>query len=154
MHRRNATLVVIEFGASWPSWQDPGQAGNTAVVAQHYEGEPGSLLTQVESRTQRLLAMGWRINEIVLVSNGRGDVDALAARALLARALLRKLKQDGGASLTFSVTAELGARAVHALNALESALRGSALASGVELSVYVDTREPLRSRSGRVARSA
>jgi hypothetical protein len=147
MHRRNATLVVIEFGASWPSWQDPGMAGNTAVVAQHYEGEPASLLTQVESRVQRLLAMGWQIHEVVLVSNGRGDLESLSARSLLARRLLAYLRQEGGVSLTLTIGAELGLRATHSLGMLEATLRPTALAADLQLALHVDDREPVRTEA-------
>jgi hypothetical protein len=38
MRNRPATLVVIEFGASWPRWMNPAHTGDLAVVAQHYEG--------------------------------------------------------------------------------------------------------------------
>ena len=55
MKPRNATLVVIEYGASWPRWLDPSHSGDMAVVAQHYEGEPSSLITQVASRVTRPL---------------------------------------------------------------------------------------------------
>ena len=38
MNARPATLVVIEFGASWPRWLNPsGDRGDLAVVAQQYE---------------------------------------------------------------------------------------------------------------------
>jgi len=67
MKSRKATLVVIEFGASWPRWLDPTHSGDMAVVAQHYEGEPSSLITQVASRVTRLEAKGWQLKAIVLV---------------------------------------------------------------------------------------
>jgi len=76
MKSRKATLVVIEFGASWPRWLDPSHSGDMAVVAQHYEGAPSSLITQVASRVTRLEAKGWQLNAIVFVSNGRCEGDA------------------------------------------------------------------------------
>ena len=78
-------LVVIEFGASWPGWFDPNEHGDMAVVAQHYQGHPGSLVTQVGSRVARLESRGWRLEAMVLVSNGRTEPDDSAARAVLAR---------------------------------------------------------------------
>ncbi len=87
-----ATLVVIEFGGSWPGWLNPSAAsaagGALAVVAQHYEGHPSELLTQVASRLSRLENGGWRLGRVVLVSNGRVDSGAETSRAVLCRALL------------------------------------------------------------------
>jgi hypothetical protein len=88
--------------------------------------------------------MGWRIHEAVLVSNGRGDLESLSARSLVARALLAKLKEDGGVGMTLTVAAELGSRASHSLSMLENGLRGRALANGIDLSLNIDTREPRR----------
>lgn len=143
MHRRNATLVVIEFGASWPRWLDPGAIGDTAVVAQHYEGPPESLITQVESRVSRLTAAGWRFEDVVLVSNGRADLDSLAARSFLARELLTFLRGVGGARLLFTVAAELGRRASQTLTALGEALRYQALANGVSMYVRIGDLAPV-----------
>ena len=54
MRSRPATLVVIEFGASWPRWMNPAHTGDLAVVAQHYEGLPTDLVAQVANRITRL----------------------------------------------------------------------------------------------------
>src|SRR6478609_6144803 len=89
---RPASLVVIEFGASWPRWLDPSSdRGDLAVVAQHYAGPPTDLITQVAMRVTRLQARGWRLSTMVLVSNGRADVPTAAARSVLARGLLAHL---------------------------------------------------------------
>jgi hypothetical protein len=142
MRSRNATLVVIEFGASWPRWLDPSHSGDMAVVAQHYEGAPSSLITQVASRVTRLEAKGWQLKAVVLVSNGRCEADFVAARSVLARGLLARL---GGAGGHFALTVDerLGVRARHNLTHLAEALDQDASAGGVTLSAYAGEQTSL-----------
>jgi hypothetical protein len=116
--KRSATLVVIEFGASWPRWLEP-SSGDMAVVAQHYESEPSSLITQVASRVTRVEAMGWRLDSIVFVANNRTDPTATAARSVLARGLLARLEQG---ELVLTVGYRAGARIGQALMRLAAAL--------------------------------
>src|SRR5688572_87065 len=141
---RSAMLVVIEYGASWPRWLQPSQVGDVAVVAQHYEGEPASLITQVASRVTKLEAMGWRLDYTVLVSNGRVDPAASAARSVLARGLLARLKTGATSQLVLAVDERAGSRAAHSLTALAAALDGTA---GVMLSVRIGDNAPLYGRS-------
>ncbi len=134
MKARPATLVVIEFGASWPRWLNPsGEGGDLAVVAQHYAGPPTDLITQVAMRVTRLQSRGWKLSAMVLVSNGRADAHTAAARSILARGLLAHLAGSGGGAFTLSVDSYLGRRAEHNLSALASALEPVALSSRVEL---------------------
>jgi hypothetical protein len=136
MKARPATLVVIEFGASWPRWLSPtGERGDLAVVAQHYAGPPTDLITQVAMRVTRLQARGWQLSSMVLVSNGRADVPTAAARSILARGLLAHLAASGGGTFALSVEGYLGRRAEHNLAALAAALEPVALMSRVELRV-------------------
>jgi hypothetical protein len=146
MRNRKATLVVIEFGASWPRWLHPGQSGDLAVVAQHYEGPPNSLVTQVGSRVTRLITKGWQLEAMVLVSNGRTDPEAVASRSVVARGLMANLRAGGGVHFTLSVSEEAGRRAAHSLTALAAALDPMAYACGVELSVRLGDKPPLYSR--------
>lgn len=133
---RAATLVVIEFSASWPRWLKP-TGGDMAVVAQHYESHPSSLVTQVASRTTRLEAVGWRLDAIVLVSNGRTDPDSVASRAVLARGLAARLKARGRGELTLTVDERAGKRADHNLRSLATALESSVRGAAVSLCVRV-----------------
>ena len=136
MKARPATLVVIEFGASWPRWLNPtGDRGDLAVVAQHYAGPPTDLITQVAMRVTRLQARGWQLSSMVLVSNGRADAQTAAARSILARGLVAHLSASGGGSFVLSVDSYLGVRAEHNLAALGTALEPIALASRVALRV-------------------
>jgi hypothetical protein len=138
MKARPATLVVIEFGASWPRWLNPsGDGGDLAVVAQHYAGPPTDLITQVAMRVTRLQSSGWNLSAMVLVSNGRADADTAAARSILARGLLAHLSGSGGGAFTLSVDSYLGRRAEHNLSALATALEPVALMSRVELSTQL-----------------
>jgi hypothetical protein len=143
MRSRNATLVVIEFGASWPRWLDPSHSGDMAVVAQHYEGEPSSLITQVASRVTRLEAKGWLLKAIVLVSNGRCEQDSVAARSVLARGLLARLRAAHGGHFALTVDERYGHRARHNLRHLAESLDQYASASQIVLSAYTGEPAPL-----------
>jgi len=136
MKSRKATLVVIEFGASWPRWLDPSESGDMAVVAQHYEGAPSSLITQVASRITRLEAKGWQMNAIVFVSNGCCEGDSVAARSILAHGLLSRLRAAGGGHFALSVDGRLGRRAGHNLALLAESMDKAARMAGVRLSTY------------------
>ncbi|MEB2312826.1 MAG: hypothetical protein OZ921_16505 [Sorangiineae bacterium] len=146
---RNATLVVIEFGGSWPRWLSPTGRGDMAVVAQHYEGEPGSLVTQVASRVSRLAARGWSITDIVLVGNGRSDAAASAARAVLVRGLLANLGASGGGRLVLTTTERSAARAQQSLTILAATLDRDAIGSGVAVSVRLGDGTPIEGLSAR-----
>src|SRR5262245_61726434 len=146
MRNRPATLVVIEFGASWPRWMNPAHTGDLAVVAQHYEGSPTDLVGQVANRVLRLTSAGWHLDEVVLVINGRSDQDSSAARSVLARGLMANLRAAGGVHLTLSVSEALGRRASHALTALASSLEPMARATDVVLAVRIGDEPPVYSR--------
>lgn len=142
MKCRKATLVVIEFGASWPRWLDPSESGDMAVVAQHYEGAPNSLITQVASRITRLEAKGWHMNAIVFVSNGCCEGDSVAARSILAHGLLSRLRAAGGGHFALSVDERLGRRATHNLALLAESMDQAARMGGVRLSAYTGQQAP------------
>lgn len=137
---RSATMVVIEFSATWPRWLKPAAGGDMAVVAQHYEGHPSSLVTQVASRTSRLEVVGWRMDKIVLVSNGRVDADAVAARSILARGLLSRLRLQGKGHLTLTVDERLGRRAAADVRTLAASLERSLRGVSVGLTARVGDR--------------
>jgi hypothetical protein len=133
MHGEHATLVVIEYGALWPRWLDPSRLGQIAVVAQHYEGEPHSIVAQFESRLLRLIDNHWKIDNALLVSNGRTDLESLGARSILARGLLAHLKVCGGRRLVLAVSPERGDRACRTLSSLAETLNSGALEAQIEL---------------------
>jgi hypothetical protein len=143
---RPATLVVIEFGASWPRWLHPGFSGDLAIVAQHYEGVPTDLVKQVANRVSRLTSMGWELDSIVLVANERSDVEAVAARSVLARGLMAHLRSAGGVHFTLSLDDGFGRRPAQSLNYLAAGLEPMANACGVALAIRIGEREPLYSR--------
>lgn len=140
---QQATLVVIEFGASWPKWLEPSCSGHLVVVAQHYEGEPGSLIRQVASRLTRLQAGHWKIGSMVLVANDRVDPEAFAARSVLARGLMARLRQMGGGDLVLTVDDGAGARVCQALTGLASAVDRDAVGSAVGINVRLGRQPPI-----------
>jgi len=146
MRNRPATLVVIEFGASWPRWMNPAHSGDVAVIAQHYEGSPNDLIAQVANRLSRLTQAGWQLDEVVLVVNGRSDDDSSAARSVLARGLMAHVRAAGGVHLTLSVSEALGRRASHGIKTLASALEPVARATDIVLAVRIGEEPPVYSR--------
>jgi hypothetical protein len=142
MKSRKATLVVIEFGASWPRWLDPSHSGDMAVVAQHYEGAPNSLITQVASRVTRLEAKGWQLNAIVFVSNGRCEGDSRAARSIIAHGMLSRLRAAGGGHFALTVDERHGRRACHNLSLLAESMNKAARIGGITLRVHAGEQTP------------
>jgi hypothetical protein len=142
MKSRKATLVVIEFGASWPRWLDPSHSGDMAVVAQHYEGAPSSLITQVASRVTRLEAKGWQLKAVVFVSNGRCEADSTAARSILAHGLLSRLRAAGGGHFALTVDERHGRRASHNLTLLAESMDKTAKLGGIVLSNHAGEQTP------------
>lgn len=155
---RTATLVAIEFGASWPRWLDVGKPGLGAdgaaagascivTVAQHYEGVPSSLVTQVASRITRMEQAGWQLGNVVLACNGRSDADALTARSVLARGLLEHLRNRAhraGAEFVLALGQAHDARAVQALAKLRATLAPPPHAGqSVRVSVRLGQDQPL-----------
>jgi hypothetical protein len=141
------TLVVLEYGSSWPPFVDRTNGADVAVVAQHYTGQPGRLLSQVAERALERAAAGWHPQEIVLVSNGSTDVDSEAARSILARGLLASLRNTGGRRLTLSIDDRCGPRARANLRALGIALRPALAGCKLELCVHTGG-EPIRYGTG------
>jgi hypothetical protein len=141
-----ASLVVIEFGASWPRWLGLGDGGRSAVVAQHYEGAPASLLTQVASRVTRLETESWSLERVILVCNDRLDSAALAARSVLARGLLDRLVRRSRGELVLTVeeggNGRVGRAVVDLAAGLERSIRGQSL----QLSVRIGDRPPVHAR--------
>jgi len=146
MKSRKATLVVIEFGASWPRWLDPSHSGDMAVVAQHYEGAPSSLITQVASRVTRLESRGWQLNAVVFVSNGRCEGDSVAARSILAHGLLSRLRAAGGGHFALTVDERHGRRAGHNLSLLAESMAKAARAGGVALTAHAGESSAVENR--------
>ncbi|MEZ4219749.1 MAG: hypothetical protein R3B13_02390 [Polyangiaceae bacterium] len=143
MNTRSATLVVIEYGASWPKWLEPSNAGYLAVVAQHYEGEPTSLVAQVANRIARLELQGWQLGTTVVAVNTRTDAAAFAARSVLARGLLARLGRQRHGELTLTVESGASSRSCQDLTGLAAALDGDALRSGVGVSVRIGSNAPV-----------
>ncbi len=149
--QRTATLVVIEFGASWPGWFEPSENGDMAVVAQHYQGHPGSLVTQVGSRVARLESRGWRLDAMVLVANGCTDAEDSAARAVLARGLLANLRRSGGGELVLTLDDHAPARAHHSLTALAAGLDQEAIGTNVVVGMRLGKGAPILGLSANAA---
>lgn len=93
-----------------------------AMVAQHYEGAPRSLVDQAARRITRLEAAGWRLGTVVVAVSERTDPDAAAARAELVRGLHARLAAAGGGTLMLAVDEQQGARLLRSVDLLASTL--------------------------------
>jgi len=147
-----ATLVVIEYGAGWPSWLAPTLYAQLALVAQHYETEPSSLVTQVASRLQRLEHRHWTLRTLVVVCNGRTDEAARSSRSVLARGLLCRLASRSGSELILSTDGRRN-RTGRALSALLATLQADAMRLGVGLGLRLDGAPALIDGSEDLART-
>jgi hypothetical protein len=148
-NERSATLVVIEFGAAWPRWLPAGHSSHVACVAQHYEGEPRSLITQVASRLTRLEATGWRFSEVVFSLNSSRDPDTAATRAVVSRGLLSRLGRGTKLVLSAACTSTM----TSSLRGLAARLDEDARRAGVTLCL-IDGGPSNESTAGLLARSA
>ncbi|HMR07255.1 MAG TPA: hypothetical protein PKA88_15835 [Polyangiaceae bacterium] len=144
MSPKSATLVVIEYGASWPKWLEPSGVGYLCVVAQHYEGEPTSLIAQVANRIARLELQGWDLGTSVVVANHRTDSDAFAARSVLARGLLARLRKQRHGELVLTVDDAATPRACQDIAGLAAALDADAMGSGAGVSVRIGRNAPVQ----------
>lgn len=133
--RRSGSLVVVEWGASWPRWLDPTQTGHVIVVAQHYEGSPESILTQVASRVSRVHEFGWRLDRALLSVSHRSEHVFRSARARLAQRLLGIVSEARGSELLLSVDQAAGPELAQELIDLSWELETEPAAANVRISL-------------------
>jgi hypothetical protein len=117
-------------------------------VAQHYEGEPVSIVTQVASRISRLEATDWQLGTTIVVVNERTDAEAFAARAVLTRGLLARLVHARAGELVLTIDENASTRSLQELTGLAAALDIDAVGNGVSVSVRVGRAAPLLGLSG------
>lgn len=141
-HLRETTLVVIEYGASWPCWLDTTPNENLVVVAQHYAGKPAALLEQVKNRLLRVQQAGAHVKTLVFVCNGYTDPAARSARACVARGLFDPLLCLDGSQLVLSNDG-LREPAALAFTALLATLESDAALAGVRLSMRLGSSPPI-----------
>jgi hypothetical protein len=87
-----------------------------------------------------LEVVGWRLDQIILVSNGRVDADSIATRSILARGLLSRLRLMGKGHLTLTVDERLGRRAAADIRTLTVSLERSLRGVPVGLTARVGER--------------
>lgn len=130
-----ATLVALEHGSGWPSWLKPKPNSRVAIVAQYFETPQATLLSQVAERITELSGLGWRVDRVVLVTNGRTFPDQVAARAVLARGLLAHFAHAGAGQLVLTADPRTGPRSSAQLKALGQAIAGELTEANVECEV-------------------
>jgi hypothetical protein len=140
--QRETTIVVIEYGASWPRWLDTTPNVNTAVVAQHYDGKAAALLTQIKTRLERLQQDGAQVKTLVYVCNGHNEPAARSARASVVRGLFGPLGCAEGSQLVLS-NDEIREPAALAFTALVATLESDAARAGVKIGLRLGASPPL-----------
>ena len=150
---RDATLVIVEYGAVWPRWLDPARhgGGDMAMVAQHYEGAARSLVEQAARRITRLETAGWHFVTVVLSVSSRTDPEAVSARAELVRGLWAKLGAASRGRLVLTVDESQGARVLRGVDVLCSTLDE---APGVEVEICIGCATAEARSAERLAASA
>ncbi len=100
------TFVVMELGATWPSWLGDSIAdhGGSAVQVQASGEAPSEFAARVVQRIGGLSTKG-RIQVGVLAWNSEVTAQALTARFRIARALIQAMNGEDGAELVISAAA-------------------------------------------------
>ena len=129
---RETTMVVIEYGASWPRWLDTTPCDTLVVVAQHYDGKPTELLEQIKNRLLRLQQDGSSVKTLVYVCNVHNDPATRSGRAVVARGLFGPLASVEGSQLVLS-NDTVREPAAMAFSALAATLESDAAHAGVRL---------------------
>ena len=151
--QRETTMVVIEYGASWPRWLDSTPGDSLVVVAQHYEGKPTELLEQIKNRLLRLQQEGSIIKTLVFVCNDHTDPTARSARALVARGLFGPLGSIEGSQFLLSNDRAREPVAM-AYSALVATLESDAAHAGVRLGLRLGSSPTVFGSIGALSFSA
>jgi hypothetical protein len=119
------SIVVLEAGASWPSWLTEYQrsAPNAVVIAQAESESPDIFGRRVLHRVEEAASLELqKVRVGVLVSRGFGDHPTLVMRDRLARALLRVMMESGRGELVLAGDGTDGDAARHQLFGLAGSL--------------------------------
>ena len=151
--QRETTMVVIEYGASWPRRLDTTPGETLVVVAQHYEGKPSELLAQIKNRLLKLQQDGATVKTLVFVCNGHNDPAARSARALVARGLFGPLGTVEGSQLVLS-NDTIREPAAMAFTTLVATLESDAAHAGVRLGLRLGSSPTVFGSIGALSFSA
>ena len=153
MHHADEALlsvVVLELGASWPSWLAEYQrlAPDSVVIAQS-SGEPGADFAQrIARKTDEIASRDAAIHAGLLVSNGKLDQPAVVARERICSLLLRVMLQKQRGELVLAADVTAGDDFRHELFSLAGTLCDELRGSPVSVRVRFDTLRPKSGVSG------
>jgi len=153
MHHADETLlsvVVLELGASWPTWLAEYQkhAPDSVVLAQS-SGESGAEFAHRIARKMDEIALREAaIHAGFLVSNGKLDEEAVLARERICSLLLRVMVQKERGELVLAADVKTGDDFRHELFSLAGTLCDELRGSPVNVRVRFDTLRPTSGVSG------
>lgn len=153
MHHADETLlsvVVLELGSSWPTWLAEYQkhAPDSVVLAQS-SGESGTDFAQrVARKMDEIASRAAAIHAGFLVSNGKLDEAAVAARERICSLLLRVMIQKQRGELVLAADVKTGDDFRHELFSLAGRLCDELRGSPVSVRVRFDTLRPTAGVSG------
>ena len=119
------SIVVLEAGATWPTWLSEYQkiAPNAVVVAQARTEPIGTFRSRVIHRVEEATASsGAKVRVGVIVAAGSADAEQLQFRESVARAILRVMGANSEAELVLAGDGHDADPARHELFALAGAL--------------------------------
>lgn len=133
-------LVVVEHGASMPSpsTSHESQADELDVFVLPDADSPSDLALRVLRQIAAIERSGQHIRSAVIAAAGDGGGQSLAARCLIARAMVAHQMGRGSGELVLTSRAVPGRRVQNQLLALAGALTVEAGASDVSIRVLID----------------
>ena len=140
-------LVVVEEGThpSAPTLWSADEATELMVVVEGESEPPLDFALSTMRRIATLERSGRRVREVVILVSGQHDGQALAARCLLARAVLTHQMQEGQGELTFDAQPETDTEAQHELLSLAGVLMTDLGHSQISIRVrFADVRPVAR----------
>jgi hypothetical protein len=135
------SLVVMEIGASWPSWisREQSRAPNAIVEIQTASETAAQLAQRVSHRLQALAAERKTL-QLAVIATG-GDQEAAQSRSTLARAILRAMAPNRAGKLVLAADrSDDGDH--HELFALAGALCEALPGGELSVSVRFSERRP------------
>jgi len=150
-------LLIAEEGASVAHRRTSGNNGHSelAIFVPAGSDSPSRLALRTLRHIADIERSGQRISRAVITAGARSDGQVLAARSLVARALIAHQTAVGCGELVLVTRADAGSRAQHELLALAGTLTSELGTSRISIRVLIDCATERASSDGqRTAQSS
>lgn len=143
------TLVIVELGATWPSWLVEGIPHGSCRVIAELEGEgPKAFAERAKGVAASLFPRGLELALIAVACNERADEAAVAARRDFAQLLTARGSRS--TRVAFAATEDAGERLRNSLASLTASLDNGRLQRRVSVRLR-SAGEPSSPRVAQVA---